>query len=68
MGIFGKVIQVVVGVLVVSTVAGYAEYRLKGGEPIRKVYKQVKEERLRAEAVEQAKKQGTIIKATGTVN
>ena len=67
MGNVGKIAIKVAAVLVGSFALGYAEYRIKGGKPIRKVYQEVKKERLAAEAAAVAQAQGTPIKAEGTV-
>ena len=45
--IVGKVALVLAG----GIALGYAEYRLKGGEPVTKLYRDVKAERLAMEAV-----------------
>ncbi len=43
MGIVGRM-AIRLGVTVVAcTIAGYAEYRLAGGPPIRKLYKEIKQ-------------------------
>ena len=63
----GKILGKVALVLAGSIAIGYAEYRLQGGVPITKLYNQVQNERLMAEAIAKAKANGTCIKAEGSV-
>lgn len=56
MRIVGKVAFVLAG----SVALGYAEYRLKGGEPVTKLYRDVKSERLAVDAAK-AKMSGKYI-------
>lgn len=56
MKIVGKVALVLAG----SVALGYTEYRLKGGEPVTKLYRDVKSERLAMEAAK-AKMSGKYI-------
>jgi hypothetical protein len=51
-------------VLAASFALGYAEYRIKGGQPIRKLYREVQAERLAAMA---AAAKAEPIRADGTV-
>lgn len=68
MGNVGKIAVKVAMLLGGAFVLGYTEYRIKGGKPIHKLYKEVKNERLAAEAAAAtAKADGTPIKAEGTV-
>lgn len=62
----GKIVTKAALVLAGAVALGYAEYRLKGGEPIHKLYKEVKNERLAWEAVE-AKRTGKVITTEGSV-
>ncbi len=48
-GMVGKVLGRIALGLGVSTAMAYANYRINGGPPIREVYKQCREERIRAE-------------------
>ena len=68
MGNVGKIAIKVALALGGAFVLGYAEYRIKGGKPIHKLYQEVKNERLVAEAAAAVAKAGcTPIKAEGTV-
>ena len=58
----------VVGVFAASIAVGYVSYRMHGGEPIRKVYQGVREERLAAEAAKaKATDNVTYIKGEGKI-
>lgn len=46
----GSVLGKVAVAIVAGFAVGYAGYRLQGGEPICRIYKEVKRERLNAEA------------------
>ena len=59
-----KIAAKVGGVLVASFALGYAEYRIKGGKPIRKLYQEVQAEKLAALA---AAAKAAPIKADGKV-
>lgn len=59
-----KVVAKVGTVLVASFALGYAEYRIKGGKPIRKLYQDVQKEKLAAMA---AAAKAEPIRADGTV-
>ena len=67
MGNVGKIAIKVALTLGGAFVLGYTEYRIKGGKPIHKLYKEVKNERLATEAAAVAQADGTPIKAEGTV-
>lgn len=57
-----KVVGKVTVVLAASIILGYVEYRYNGGKPMRKVYKEVKDERLAAEvAKSMAQGKGIVI-------
>lgn len=62
----GKIALKVVTVAAIAFGVGYTKYRLNGGEPLRKLYKEVKAERLAAEA-NRTKAMGKAIEVTGTV-
>lgn len=68
MGNVGKIAVKVALLLGGAFVLGYTEYRVKGGKPIHKLYREVKNERLATEAAAAAAKtDGTPITAEGTV-
>ena len=60
----GRIVKRVIFTLTVSAVIGYAEYRLKGGEPITKLYREIAKERMAAET---AKARMDSIVVEGTV-
>ena len=67
MGIVIGILKVVGKLTIKLMIIGgvlYVEYRLSGGPAIRKVFKDVRDKRIRTE-VEKAKKQGNIIVAEG---
>ena len=51
MSVIGKVLGKVAIGIGATTLAVYAEYRIQGGPPLRKLYKQVKAERAVAEEI-----------------
>lgn len=65
MGFVGKVLGRVALGIGACTLAVYADYRIKGGPPIRQLYKTVKEERIKAEAEERARKLEHIVYKDG---
>ena len=60
MGIIGKAcLRFVCGIFVFGGLI-YVNYRMEGGPPLRKVYKEVRDKRIQQE-IEKAKKEGRIV-------
>lgn len=60
---FGKLAWKVLFLVVGSTLVGYAEYRVKGGPPIRELYNQIQNERLAA-VIAKAKRDGIVVEGS----